>query len=64
MKEYTIKFNEWLNDDNSPRIIKFANNGQFTTNNLTDNIVPQNEDMFEETVKSYLNNENCELIND
>lgn len=64
MKHYTIKFNEWLNEDNSPRIITFTNDGQFTKNSLTGNIVPQNEDMFEETVKTYLNNENCELIND
>lgn len=64
MKEYTIKFNEWLNEDHSPRVIRFTNDGQFTKNSLTDNIVPQNEDMFEETVKAYLNNENCELIND
>ena len=64
MKEYTIRFNEWLNEDNSPRVITFTNDGQFTRNNLTGRIVPQNEEMFEETIKAYLNNENCELIND
>jgi hypothetical protein len=64
MKEYTIRFNEWLNEDNSPRVIRFTNDGQFTRNNLTDRIVPQNEEMFEETIKAYLKNENCDLIND
>lgn len=64
MKHYTIKFNDWLNGDNSPRIIEFTNDGQFTKNSLTGKTVPQNEDMFEETIKSYLNNENNELIND
>lgn len=64
MKHYTIKFNEWLNEDNSPRIITFTNDGKFTRNSATSHVVPQNEEIFEGTIKTYLNNENCELIND
>lgn len=62
MKEYTIKFNNWLDGDNNQRVIKFTNDGQFTRNSVTSTVIPQNDDMFEETIKAYLNNENCELI--
>jgi hypothetical protein len=62
MKEYTIKFNNWLDGDNNPRVIKFTNDGQFTRNSVTSTVIPQNDDMFKETIKAYLNNENCELI--
>lgn len=62
MKEYTIKFNNWLDGDNNPRVIKFTNDGQFTRNSMTSTVIPQNDDMFEETIKAYLDNENCELI--
>ena len=63
MKEYTIKFNDWLDDYNNPRVIKFTNDGQFTRNSVTSTVIPQNEEMFEEAIQTYLNNENCELIN-
>ena len=62
MKEYTIKFKDWLSETNSPRVIKFTNDGQFTRNSVTSHVVPQNEEMFEDTIKAYLDNENCELI--
>ncbi|MBQ2175581.1 MAG: hypothetical protein II453_11140 [Alphaproteobacteria bacterium] len=63
MKEYTIKFNDWHPEGTaSPRVIKFTNDGQFTRNSVTSHEVPQNEEMFEDTIKAYLNNENCELI--
>ena len=62
MKEYTIKFKDWLSETKSPRVIKFTNDGQFTRNSTTSHVVPQNEEMFEDTIKAYLDNENCELI--
>ena len=64
MKEYTIKFKDWLNDDNYPRVIKFTNDGQFTRNSMTSTVIPQNEEMFEASIKAYLDNENCELIHE
>lgn len=63
MKEYIIKFNDWHSEGTTtPRVIKFTNDGQFTRNSMTSTVIPQNDDMFEETIKAYLNNENCELI--
>jgi hypothetical protein len=63
MKEYTIKFNDWHSDGTTtPLVIKFTNDGQFTRNNITSTVIPQNDDMFEEAIQAYLNNENCELI--
>lgn len=64
MKKYTIKFNGWLGETNSPRVITFTNDGQFTTNSMTSKVIPQNEEMFEDAIQAYLNNENCELIHD
>lgn len=64
MKEYTIKFKDWLSETKSPRVIKFINDGQFTRNSVTSHVVPQNEEMFEDTIKAYLDNENCELIHE
>ena len=63
MKEYTIKFNDWHSDGTTtPLVIKFTNDGQFTRNSVTSTVIPQNDDMFEEAIQAYLNNENCELI--
>jgi hypothetical protein len=63
MKEYTIKFHDWHSEGTTTtRVIKFTNDGQFTRNSMTSTAIPQNDDMFEEAIKAYLNNENCELI--
>lgn len=63
MKEYTIKFNDWHSEDTTaPLVVKFTNDGQFTRNSMTSTVIPQNEEMFEECIKNYLDNENCELI--
>lgn len=60
MKEYTIKFNDWHPD--GILVITFANDGQFTRNSVTSAVIPQNDDMFEETIKTYLKDKNNELI--
>lgn len=63
MKEYTIKFNNWHSDGTtSTLVITFANDGQFTRNSMTSAVIPQNDDMFEETIKTYLKDKNNELI--
>lgn len=64
MKEYTIKFKNWLTETRSPRVIKFTNDGQFTRNSVTSTVIPQNDDMFEASIKAYLDNEDCELIHE
>lgn len=64
MKEYTIKFKNWLAETRSPRVIKFTNDGQFTRNSMTSTVIPQNDDMFEASIKAYLDNEDCELIHE
>ena len=61
MKVYTIKFNDWHPD--GTLVITFANDGQFTRNSVTSAVIPQNDDMFEETIKTYLKDKNNELIN-
>jgi hypothetical protein len=64
MKEYTIKFNDWHPDGTaSPLVVTFTNDGQFTRNSMTSAVIPQNEEMFEETIKTYLKDKNNELIN-
>jgi len=60
MKEYTIKFNNWYPD--GILVITFTNDGQFTRNNMTSAVIPQNDEMFEETIKTYLKDKNNELI--
>jgi hypothetical protein len=64
MRKFTIKFNNWLDDYNSPRVITFTNDGQFTRNSVTSQVIPQNEEMFLKTINTYLDDKNNELIVD
>lgn len=58
----TLQFNSWVepSQDNpditvtSQKTITFENDGQFTRNNLTDNVVPQNEEQFLKIINVYL----------
>lgn len=58
----TLQFNSWVepSQDNpditvtSQKTITFENDGQFTRNSLTDNVVPQNEDQFMKIINVYL----------
>jgi hypothetical protein len=63
MKEYTIKFNDWHSEGTTtPRVITFTNDGQFTRNSVTSQVIPQNEEMFLKTINTYLDDKNNELI--
>lgn len=58
----TLQFNSWVepSKDNpnitvtSQKTITFENDGQFTRNSLTDNVVPQNEEQFMKIINVYL----------
>lgn len=58
----TLQFNSWVepSQDNpditvtSQKTITFENDGQFTRNSLTDNVVPQNEEQFMKIINVYL----------
>lgn len=65
MKTFKMKF-DWRETDSTvtQKIVTFTNDGQFTRNNTTDTVIPQNEEQFEQCIQNYIKNENATVIND
>lgn len=65
MKTFKMKF-DWRETDGTvtQKIVTFTNDGQFTRNDITNTVIPQNEEQFEQCVQNYIENENATVIND
>lgn len=65
MKTFKMKF-DWREADGTvtQKIVTFTNDGQFTRNDITDTVIPQNDEQFEQCVQNYIKNENATVIND
>lgn len=56
MKHRTLKFPAWKDPDGPTHemVITFHNDGQFTTNSINFHKIPQNEDVFDKTIDTYI----------
>ena len=59
----TIRFDNW-SEAEPEKVITFMNDGQFTTNSLTSNTVPQTPEMFNNSIDNYIKNQNATKLQD
>lgn len=66
MKQITIKFNNWREpgtvSEPEPKTITFFNDGEFTTNDATDQKIPMRQDDFIKIINVYLGMPDTEEI--
>ncbi len=68
----TLHFKNWVEPVSidppctisTKKTITFENDGQFTRNSLTDNVVPQNEEQFLKIINVYLSMDGVSEIKD
>jgi hypothetical protein len=60
----TIKFPCWTDSNGTyEKVVTFTNDGFFTTNSTTSLRIPQTTDMFEASIKAYVDNDEALIIN-
>lgn len=60
----TIKFPSWTDNNGTyEKVVTFTNDGFFTTNSTTSLRIPQTTDMFEASIKAYVDNDGAVIIN-